>query len=156
MATGFGAGYLPVMPGTYGSAEGVVLFLALGAVTVPGYQGFRLLVAAVVLLAAASLWVIAKALPNFSSEDPPAIVLDEVAGQALTLLVVPLLPSAAGVPWLAVGAGFFLFRIFDTLKPYPIWKLGHFKGALGVLADDLGAGAAAAAVLYALGRWVWQ
>lgn len=156
IATGFGAGYLPVMPGTYGSVEGVVLSLALAAVTVPVRHGFWLLSTAVVLLAILSLWVIAKALPHFSSEDPPAIVLDEVAGQALTLLVVPLLPPAAGMPWLAVGAGFFLFRIFDTLKPYPIWKLGRFRGALGVLADDLGAGAAAAAVLYALGRWVWQ
>ncbi len=156
MATGCGAGYLPVMPGTYGSAEGVVLFLALAAATVPLRHGFWLLSGAVVLLAILSLWVIAKALPHFPSDDPPAIVLDEVAGQSLTLLVLPLLPPAAGMPWLAVAAGFFLFRIFDTLKPYPIWKLGHFKGALGVLADDLGAGVVAAAVLYALAHWVWR
>ena len=76
VATGFGAGYLPVMPGTYGAAEGVVLFLALAAVTTPLRHGFWLLSAAVAFLAALSWWVIAKALPHFSSDDPSAIVLD--------------------------------------------------------------------------------
>ena len=51
IATGFGAGYLPVMPGTYGSAEGVVLSLILAAVTAPLRYGFWLLSAAVVFLA---------------------------------------------------------------------------------------------------------
>jgi phosphatidylglycerophosphatase A len=115
-----------------------------------------LLGTAVVLVAIASLVVIAKALPHFSSDDPPAIVLDEVAGQALTLLPLPFLPPAAGMPWIALGAGFFLFRVFDTLKPYPIWKLGNLKGAPGVLADDLGAGIVAAIVLLVLANWLWR
>jgi phosphatidylglycerophosphatase A len=142
------------MPGTYGSVEGLVLSLVLAAVVAPLRYGFWWFGAVAVLLAILSLYVIAKALPHFSSDDPPAIVLDEIAGQMLTLVVLPLLPPSAGMPWFTVGAGFLLFRVFDTLKPYPIWKLGHFKGALGVLADDLGAGVAAAAVLFALVRWM--
>ena len=156
LATGLGAGYLPVMPGTYGSALGVLFYLGLAALArTTAYPGW-VLGGAVVAACGISIGVVSVALRSFREQDPQVIVLDEVAGQALTLLAVPFLPPAAGMPWLAVGAGFFLFRIFDTLKPYPIWKLGRFRGALGVLADDLGAGAAAAAVLYALGRWVWQ
>ena len=155
LATGFGAGYLPVMPGTYGSAEGVGLFLVLawGVRGMP--QGLWLLCAAVLLLTGLSQWIIARALPHFSSDDPSAIVIDEVAGQALTLLGLAFLHRDAFSSWLAVGVGFILFRALDTLKPYPIWKLGHFKGALGVLADDVGAAMVAALTLYGLGRLGW-
>ena len=54
-----------------------------------------------------------------------------------------------------LAAGFLLFRTFDTLKPYPIWKMGYWKGAVGVLADDIGAAIAAAAILYGIGRLGW-
>jgi len=155
LSTGFGAGYLPVMPGTYGSAEGVVLYLALawGLRGVP--QGLWFLCAAMLVLTALSLWIIACALPHFSSDDPSAIVLDEVAGQGLTLLGVAFLYPDLSWSWLSLAVAFILFRAFDTLKPYPIWKLGHWKGALGVLADDVGAAVAAGVALYGLGRLGW-
>jgi len=155
LATGGGAGYLPVMPGTYGSAEGVVFYLFLAWLVGSTAQGLWILVAAVLLLQLLSLGIIAKALPHFTSDDPSAIVLDEVAGQALTLLAIAFLHRDPLSNWLAVAAGFFLFRALDTLKPYPIWKLGYLKGAWGVLADDVGAAVVAAFVLYGLGWLGW-
>ena len=154
-STGFGAGYLPIMPGTYGSTEGVLLYTALATLLRDIPNGVWLLTGAVLLLAVLSNWIIALALPHFFSDDPQAIVLDEIAGQALTLLPLALLGGDPLTDWLAVGTGFILFRAFDALKPWPIWKLGHFKGALGVLADDLGAAVAAALALLALLTLGW-
>jgi phosphatidylglycerophosphatase A len=143
------------MPGTYGSAQGAVLYLVLAAVADRLSYHPWLLTAAVLLLVVLSLFIIATALPHFSSDDPSAIVLDEVAGQALTLLPLAFLPARSGILWIAVAAGFVLFRTLDTLKPYPIWKLGHLKGAWGVLADDLGAALVAALLLFTLARFGW-
>lgn len=154
-STGFGAGYLPVMPGTYGSAEGVVVYagLAWGLRDVP--QGRWILCAVILAVTALSLWIIGRALPHFSSDDPSAIVLDEVAGQGITLLGIAFARPDLPWSWLSLAVGFVLFRAFDALKPYPIWKLGHCKGALGVLADDVGAAVAAGLIVYGLGRLGW-
>ncbi|HWP85943.1 MAG TPA: phosphatidylglycerophosphatase A [Terriglobia bacterium] len=155
LSTGCGAGYLPVMPGTYGSAEGLLVYLGLAWVFHDAPNGVWWLCAAVLLLTAASLWIISRALPHFSSDDPSAIVIDEVAGQCITLLGVALAHPSLTPGWLALGLGFFLFRAFDALKPYPIWKLGHLKGAAGVLADDVGAAMVAGAILFGAGRMGW-
>lgn len=143
------------MPGTYGSAEGVVLYLGLAWRLKGMPYGLWILCAAMLLLTALSLWIIARALPYFSSDDPSAIVLDEVAGQGLTLLGIAFVHADRSWSWLSLAVGFILFRAFDALKPYPIWKLGHWKGAVGVLADDVGAAVAAGAVLYGLGWLGW-
>lgn len=155
LATGLGAGYLPVMPGTYGSAQGVALYLALAALAAQAPYRPWLLTSCVLALVVVSLLIIAAALPHFASDDPSAIVLDEVAGQALTLLPLAFVPPRSGIPWLALAAGFLLFRTLDTLKPFPIWKLGHLKGGTGVLADDVGAGLVGAVLLFALARFGW-
>jgi phosphatidylglycerophosphatase A len=155
LSTGFGVGYLPVMPGTYGSTEGVVLYLGFVWCLRGNPQGLEILCAALLAETALSLWIIARALPHFSSDDPSAIVIDEVAGQGLTLLGMAFAHPDLSWSWLSLAAGFVLFRAFDALKPYPIWKLGHFKDALGVLADDVGAAVAAGLVLYGLARIGW-
>jgi phosphatidylglycerophosphatase A len=154
-STGFGVGYLPVMPGTYGSAEGVLLYLGLAWGLRSNPHGLWILCLALLLLTALSWWLIARALPHFTSDDPSAIVIDEVAGQGLTLLGIALVRTDLSWSWLSVAVGFILFRAFDALKPYPIWKLGHWKGALGVLADDVGAAIVAGLALYGLGRLGW-
>ena len=87
-------------------------------------------------LIGASICVVALALPSSSSEDPPNIVLDEVAGQLLTHLALPLVPKWAPFFGLAVFAGFVLFQMLDTMKPYWIWKLGHWSA--GQLAGSAG------------------
>jgi phosphatidylglycerophosphatase A len=141
-------GNLPIAPGTYGAAEGVLLYLALAWLAPPDLKAWVVCVA-LGLLTVASLWVIRLALPGFASDDPSAIVLDEVVGQALTLVPLAFFQRPP-IPWLGLAAGFFLFRVLDTLKPYPIRNLGESHGAWGVLADDLGAAVAGAAILFAL------
>ena len=114
----------------------------------------RLIVwSATLAIAALSIVITARALRFFREEDPQVIVVDEVAGQSLTLLPLAGVSHTASSYWLAVLVGFLLFRALDAIKPYPIWKLGHLKGAWGVVADDLAAGVVAAALLLAFLRF---
>jgi phosphatidylglycerophosphatase A len=76
-------------------------------------------------------------------KDPSHVVIDEVAGQLLTLLAVP-------ISWKALLAGFILFRGFDILKPPPIRQLERLPEGIGIVVDDLGAGVYAAIVMHAL------
>jgi phosphatidylglycerophosphatase A len=71
----------------------------------------------------------------FKAVDPHSFVLDEVAGQWLTLLFVPL--SAHTLP--CIAAGFFLFRAFDIAKPFPIRRIERLPGGWGILLDDVAA-----------------
>ena len=151
LSTGLGAGYLPKMPGTFGSAEGVGTFLALHALLSGNANGKLLMTGAIIVLCLASVWVTALALPHFSSSDPQVIVIDEVAGQAVTLAALLAWPAGASWQWYHVLAGFMLFRLFDITKPLYIRRLDRLHGAWGVVADDLGAGVAGGAILLAWG-----
>jgi len=126
-----GIGFLRPAPGTWGSAA--VLPLAL----LPGWVS---LVAAVVF-AVAGYWAVAR-LPE-ATADPGWVVVDEAAGQSLAL--------AAAVGWMGVLLAFLLFRAFDILKPGPVGWADRRKGPFGVMADDVIAGALAAAILLILG-----
>jgi phosphatidylglycerophosphatase A len=89
-------------------------------------------------------------------EDPDEIVLDEVAGQPMCFMTLPLWPAMVFTPngMLAVAAvGFFFFRLFDTLKPWPCKRLEELPKGWGILADDLVAGLYAAIVLVIAIRW---
>jgi phosphatidylglycerophosphatase A len=70
--------------------------------------------------------------------DPREVVVDEVAGQAVTFMFVA--PVAASPVLMTAGAGFVLFRVFDIIKPWPIHRLEELPHGWGVLADDLMAG----------------
>ena len=76
-------------------------------------------------------------------KDPQLVVIDEVAGQLITLIAAP-------VYWKTVFAGFILFRVFDTLKPPPIRQLERLPEGAGIVIDDVGAGLLALAVLQLL------
>lgn len=147
LSTGLGAGYLPKMPGTYGSAEGVLAFMALHSLL----GGSAAMGVAIAALCLASVGVTALALPHFSSSDPQVIVIDEVAGQAVTLAALLAWPAGSQWQWYHLLAGFILFRLFDITKPLYIRRLDRLHGAWGVVADDLGAGVAGGAVLLAWG-----
>ncbi|MBI4465161.1 MAG: phosphatidylglycerophosphatase A [Acidobacteria bacterium] len=155
LATGLGLGYLPVMPGTYGSALGVGVALGLDAMASATPYPRLVLGFATAAIIVLSLVAIARALRFLPGEDPQVVVLDEVAGQCLALLPLAGQLEMKVSHWLAVLLGFFLVRALDAIKPYPIWKMGHWKGAWGVLADDLGAGAVAALLLAAAMRFGW-
>jgi len=77
------------------------------------------------------------------SKDPQFIVIDEVAGQLVALIGVPL-------GWKTFLAGFILFRVFDIWKPFPIRQLERLPEGTGIVVDDLGAGLYALAIMHLL------
>jgi phosphatidylglycerophosphatase A len=95
----------------------------------------------------AAIWSASVMARRTGSTDPQKVVIDEVAGQWLTLA------GANQLTWKMWLAAFLLFRVFDIVKPFPLRRLERLHGGLGIVADDLGAGIYAASVLYAIG-WV--
>jgi phosphatidylglycerophosphatase A len=146
VATWFGSGLLPWAPGTWGSLAALPCAWAIAAVA--GAAG---LVAAAAAVTALGWWASAVVARASRTKDPGAIVVDEVAGQWLTL---GLAGAAAPLDPLAYAAGFALFRLFDIVKPWPAsWADRRLPGGLGVMADDLVAALYAAALLV-LGRHI--
>lgn len=139
LGTWFGAGLLPTAPGTWGSLAALPL-----AWVAQFYFGPAGLGAAVFAAFALGCWAAAVYIRNRGVEDAPEIVIDEVAGQMLTLAFVP-----ANVLLYAVG--FVLFRLADITKPWPAgWVNRKLAGGLGVMADDLFAGIYAAAAMFVI------
>jgi phosphatidylglycerophosphatase A len=138
IACGFGAGLSPWAPGTLGSAVALLPWLVLRALPWPAY------VMALLLAFALGVWACNVMAGRLGLADPGAIVWDEFVGQWIALA--PLLFVAQDWRWIL--AGFALFRLFDIWKPWPIsWADRTVKGGLGVMLDDVLAGALAAAVL---------
>jgi phosphatidylglycerophosphatase A len=142
IATWFGAGLIRGAPGTWGSLAALPCAAGLHLLGGPW-----LLAGATGLAALAGIWASARYAAALGSGDPGAVVIDEVAGQWLALLPLPL-----DLWWYA--AAFALFRLFDIAKPWPIgWLDRNVHGGLGIMADDLAAGLAAGALAAAL--WLW-
>lgn len=140
LATWFYSGYSPKMPGTVGSFAALpFIWACLEAGALPALGLFTML-SLLIGLWASKIYMIHRP----ESKDPSEIVIDEVAGQALTILLmiwaVPEWPL-----WLHFGLGFALFRLFDITKPGPIiWCDRHMPGFWGVMFDDIAAGICAA------------
>jgi phosphatidylglycerophosphatase A len=135
LATWGGIGFLPLMPGTWGSLMALPLWYHL-ALNGPWLYGLG--VAVVIIL---GLWVAGPAQELLGRADHPAIVVDEVAGLLITL---------AGVPptWENAVLGLVIFRALDIVKPFPIrWFGAGGGGALEVMADDVAAGVMGRVVL---------
>jgi phosphatidylglycerophosphatase A len=146
VATAGGCGYVPVAPGSFGSALAVVFFAPLAALGPIGYAGV------VCGAFAAGVAAAGAAERIFGCCDDGRIVIDELVGQWITLL--PLLavsaPSRAQYAGL-LAAGFALFRLFDIWKPGPVRLLERrISGGLGVMLDDVAAGALGAVGLATL------
>jgi phosphatidylglycerophosphatase A len=134
-------GYFPIAPGTVGSAAGLVFYLLVW------WTGSSVVEAGmIVLLFAAGVWAGTTAEQYFGGIDPGPIVLDEVVGMLMTLAFIP-------VGWSGALAGFFLFRLFDVVKPFPARRLERLHGGLGVMADDAMAAIYANLSLHAA-RWL--
>jgi phosphatidylglycerophosphatase A len=154
-ATGLGVGAIPFAPGTFGSLEGLALAWGIdaalrprGAAPVPlalAVAGAGLLVAAVGIFAAG------LAETAFGAKDPPAIVVDEIAGQLLACAPVAAFPLH-GNRWGLWIFSLACFRILDVWKPGPIRRLQDLPGGLGVVLDDVAAGLVAGALTWALAR----
>jgi phosphatidylglycerophosphatase A len=135
VASGLGSGLLPRAPGTWGSLAA----LGLGAALLAGSHW--LLAAGIVAAILAGFWAIPRA---GGQADPGWVVIDEVAGMWLTMLPLAT-PSLVG---LAVAFG--VFRLLDIAKPGPIGAIDRWQGAAGVMGDDIAAGLAGAALVWAL------
>ena len=117
-------GYFPFAPGTIGSAAGLLVYLPVWWAQSPAFEA-GLIVALFVLGA----WAGTVAERYFGGIDPGPVVIDEVLGMLVTLAFIP-------VGWTGALAGFFLFRIFDIVKPFPANRLERLHGGVGVMADD--------------------
>jgi len=136
LATWFGIGYLPVAPGTWASLA--ALPLAWGITAWAGWPGLAI---AAVLATAIGIWCSGVYAARSGTEDPGPVVIDEVAGQWLVLLAVPLDP-------LLYGIAFVTFRLFDIVKPWPVsWADRSVGGGLSIMLDDIFAGAYGLAVM---------
>jgi len=121
-------GYVPVAPGTFGSAAGLVVFAAVRWSGSPALE-----LAVIILLFAVGVWSANAAERHFGGVDPAPVILDEVVGMLITLAFLPVHITGAVV-------GFLLFRLFDVVKPWPANRLEAVHGGLGVMADDAMAG----------------
>jgi phosphatidylglycerophosphatase A len=141
----FYLGYIPYISGTIGSA------VAIGALwylnnEYPAFFSSANIIwhwIALVALTGISILFSSKSKEVFGSDDPSPVVIDEVAGQCVTFFLIPL-----SLPTLIVG--FVLFRFFDIVKPFPVYKLEEVEGGVGITMDDIAAGVLANISLMAL------
>jgi phosphatidylglycerophosphatase A len=134
--SGGGLGFLPLVPGTFGTLGGVLVALAL-----PADRWGVAVLAAVAAASVLTVLLARGACRAAGREDPPAVVMDEVAGFLVAVALVPA-PSP-----LEMAAAFLLFRAFDLWKPWPARAVERLHGGWGILLDDIVAGAYALAAL---------
>ncbi|BAO43779.1 phosphatidylglycerophosphatase A family protein [Thiolapillus brandeum] len=128
LAFGFGSGCAPLVPGTFGTLAAVPIYVLLSRLPLSLY----LLVLAGVIVA--GIWLCGRASRELGVHDHGGIVWDEFAGYFVTMIAAP--PG-----WQGILLGFFLFRLFDIWKPWPIgWLDKKVAGGLGIMVDDLLAG----------------
>ena len=141
LATWFGCGLSPRAPGTVGSLGAVPLHLLLARAPAPLHA------AAVLLLSAAGTWAAQRYATTSGEDDPQRVVIDEVAGTLIAMGLVRNAPASIQL------AALVAFRVFDIWKPGPIRRVEHVQPAgVGIMLDDLLAGACAGAIVYA--GWV--
>ena len=144
-ATFFGIGRLKPGPGTWASVVAVVLWALAASQIPPSYRIGATAAAAmaVTLIGIPAATAVAR---DAGSKDPQTVVIDEVAGQLVALIAVPL-------TWKTLLAGLILFRVFDILKPPPVRQLERLADGLGIVADDVAAGLYALVVMHLLLRF---
>lgn len=128
LAFGFGSGLSPFAPGTAGTLAAIPLYLLLAQLPLWGY------VLAVLAVSVAGIWICGESSRRLGVHDYGGIVWDEFAGFLLTM-------TAAPAGWIWIVAGFFLFRLFDVWKPWPVRVADRdVPGGLGIMLDDILAG----------------
>ena len=121
------SGRAPIAPGTAGTVVGVLLYLLIKDL---GPLAYSAVCAAVI---AVGTWAAGRVDRMFGTKDNSTIVIDEIAGYLVAMLMVP-------GTWRSITAAFFLFRLFDIAKPFPLRRLEDVPGGPGVMLDDIGAG----------------
>lgn len=127
LATFFGVGYLPLIPGTWGAGAGMLIYIFFLSESLFLHTFFLLVITICGFLVSGRCETI------FGEKDANVIVIDEVAGILLTFLFLPF-------KTIYLFLGFFLFRLFDTIKPPPTEAVERLPGSSGIMSDDLIAG----------------
>jgi len=144
LATGFGAGFSPVVPGTMGTLVALPLYYVVSSISSPLYE------LTLVAFFFFSSWISNQAESYWGEKDDRRIVIDEIMGFLVTMLWIPKSPFS-------IVAGFILFRFFDILKPFPIRRLEQVKSGYGVVLDDVLAGIYSNIILHIILRfWSWS
>lgn len=147
VGTFFGAGLLKPGPGTYGSAAALLLWWGAAHVLHAGVGALAVLtfVAAVAatLVGIPAATIVAR---EAGREDPGFVVIDEVAGQWVSLI-------ALRPDWKHAVLGLVLFRLFDIWKPWPVRRLEELPEGTGIMLDDIAAGVLALAVAQIVSHW---
>ena len=142
VATFFGTGRLKPGPGTWASLATVIVWkLASSRIPLANRTWATIIVAAAVTLV--GIPAATRVARSSGLKDPQFVVIDEVAGQLIALIAVPL-------TWKTFLAGFILFRAFDIMKPPPVRQLERLPEGTGIVVDDLGAGLYALAIMHLL------
>jgi phosphatidylglycerophosphatase A len=159
--TFFGLGFMPFATGSWGSAGAAGVFVAAwyamlfyGGMT---WGAFQVVILAVIALSSVLSIVWGKWACDTYGPDPKEFVLDEVAGQWVSLLWMPIVmePGMWRGMWIVVAVQFFSFRLFDVIKPPPARQFERLKDGYGVLLDDLMAGVYANIVGQLIFRYFW-
>ncbi len=142
VATFFNIGRIKPGPGTWASVATVILWAFASHAVPPTARTWSTIIAAALatLIGIPAATRVARA---SGLKDPQFVVIDEVAGQLVALIAVPL-------AWKTFLAGLILFRVFDILKPFPIRRLERLPEGTGIVVDDLGAGLYALAIMHLL------
>jgi phosphatidylglycerophosphatase A len=160
-AQGFGAGWAPVAPGTWGSLVGMGWAGVLWSAGSPA-----VFTAGALAGIGFSIWSSGRAERVLGQRDPGSIVIDEIVAMPLCLAgywlhrwrVLGQWPDGTDLRrsecWIAAVVLFALFRVLDIWKPWPIRSSQHLPGGWGVTADDVLAGAAVGLIGYGCARWV--
>ncbi|HSS19022.1 MAG TPA: phosphatidylglycerophosphatase A [Pyrinomonadaceae bacterium] len=164
-----GVGYLPLAPGTWGSLVGLVLYYCLRDAYVrlkflafehhlvdknvfseelyrDSFLFLPVLLLSIWMISLVGTWAASRTERLSARKDPGIVVIDEVVGQMLTFIFLPFFSVSLG----PLIVGFVAFRFFDIVKPYPARRFEALPGGLGIMADDLVAGAYAALLLSVL------
>lgn len=139
LATGFGSGLFPWMPGTMGSLAAIPFWWLMRFLPLPMYV--LLMMSGIAL----GIYLCHRTARDMGVHDHGCIVWDEFIGMWITLIAVP------QAEWQWVAVGFILFRLLDIWKPWPVrWFDRNVQGGMGIMMDDIVAGIIAAALLYLL------
>jgi phosphatidylglycerophosphatase A len=145
LATGFGSGLSPIVPGTMGTLASIPLYLLLVQLPLSAY------IVMLIVTFFIGIKICQVTSDDMGVHDHGSIVWDEFVGMWLTMLIVPLLKLPAD-EWKWLITGFVLFRFFDMVKPWPIgWLDARIHGGLGIMIDDIVAGIMAGISLYMVG-----
>lgn len=136
IAYGFGLGKIPLIPATFGSLIGILLFLLIS---------FNHILYLIITISLTLLGIKIAGIAERSSKikDDKRIVIDEIVGFLITMINIP-------NDIFYVVLGFFIFRCLDILKPFPIYYFQRLNGGLGIMMDDVLAGIYGCIILHIL------